>query len=623
MNTKPTKTRDFALRAFVLGVVLIVLDGFWIVAVENRIVWELTDFSLFPTVLFSLFVIASFNLFLKRFVKSLALSEAELAVLYIMASIGTALAGHDMIRQLVPMIGNAFWFATPENEWADLFFRYIPDWLTVSDKRVLEEYYQGGSSFWNSRYIHAWAIPVLAWTAFIVVLLFVMLCINIIIRKQWIEHEKLSYPIIALPLEMISNTSGLLRNRLMWLGFGIAFAIEILAGIHFLYPAIPAINLKFRAGLLFTEKPWNAMGSLPIYIYGFAIGLGYLMPLDLSLSLWFFYLFWKLQLVASSVIGLRTSGGWQGEQRVGAWIAIGLLALWTSRRHIKQALAKALALREDDAMYRFAVLGVILGMAFILIFWYRAGFSPWAALLYFSIYLLLTLAITRMRAELGPPTHELHNMHPDYIMVSFMGTRKFGPSNLTSSTLLAWLAYGYRCHPMPHQLEGFKIASTLKMNEKRLVGAMILAAVVGTFVSISAHLILYYKYRFALWGTGPFYRLQGWLTFPTTANTAVISQIGFGFGLTVLFTVLKRQFLWWPFYPVGYAVGSGWAISWMWFSIFLDWLSKRLLLSLGGLKAHRNAMPFFFGLILGQFLAGSLWSLIGLVLEKRVYTMFP
>ena len=30
------------------------------------------------------------------------------------------------------------------------------------------------------------------------------------------------------------------------------------------------------------------MGRLPIYVYPFAIGFGYLMPLDLSLSLWFF-----------------------------------------------------------------------------------------------------------------------------------------------------------------------------------------------------------------------------------------------------------------------------------------------------------------------------------------------
>ena len=61
----------------------------------------------------------------------------------------------------------------------------------------------------------------------------------------------------------------------------------------------------------------------------------------------------------------------------------------------------------------------------------------------------------------------------------------------------------------------------------------------------------------------------------------------------------------------------------MWFSIFLGWLFKRLLFTGGGVKAYRQALPFFLGLIFGQFLAGSLWSLIGVVFEMNVYTLFP
>ena len=47
---------------------------------------------------------------------------------------------------------------------------------------------------------------------------------------------------------------------------------------------------------------------------------------------------------------------------------------------------------------------------------------------------------------------------------------------------------------MPHQLEGFKIASYFKISEKRLVMAVIVAIVVGSFLSIGLHLSLYYKY---------------------------------------------------------------------------------------------------------------------------------
>ena len=228
-----------------------------------------------------------------------------------------------------------------------------------------------------------------------------------------------------------------------------------------------------------------------------------------------------------------------------------------------------------------------------------------------------------MRAELGPPTHELHRVHPDRIMLLFMGSRPFGAQNLTNTTLLSWLAYGYRCHPMPHQLEAFKIGKHFNLRENRLVIALIVASIVGAVISIVGHVALYYEFRFARWGVGEFNRLQNWIIAPRAPNLPAIQHMGFGFLLTGVLTILKRQFLWWPFYPVGYAVGNGWAIGWMWFSIFLGWLFKRLLFTGGGVRSYRKALPLFLGLVFGQFLAGSLWSLLGVLFNKNMYTLFP
>jgi len=204
-QTESGVTRISAARALILGTVLIIVSCFWVVGVENRIVYELTDFSIYPTVIFALFVVAIINLALKRYIKKFSLSSFELATIYIMLSIGTSLFGHDLVRQLIPMMTNPFWFATAENEWKDLFFRYIPKWLTMDNKYALEEYYKGESNFFIAENIKPWLVPILAWTGFIVVFLFGTLCINIIVRKQWTENEKLSYPIIRLPLEISSN----------------------------------------------------------------------------------------------------------------------------------------------------------------------------------------------------------------------------------------------------------------------------------------------------------------------------------------------------------------------------------------------------------------------------------
>ena len=45
-----------------------------------------------------------------------------------------------------------------------------------------------------------------------------MLCINSILRRQWTENEKLSYPLVALPLEMVSPRTHLFKGRLFWGG---------------------------------------------------------------------------------------------------------------------------------------------------------------------------------------------------------------------------------------------------------------------------------------------------------------------------------------------------------------------------------------------------------------------
>ena len=616
-----SSTLRFFVGTLLFGSILIILTCYWIISAENRVVWELTDFSIFPTVIFTFFLLAALAPFLRKLLKRAAPTSRELAMTYIMVSVATALAGHDIVRQLVPMIANAGWFATPENEWADIFFRFLPTWLTITDRKILQGYFEGDDSFWQPRYMEAWLWPIIAWSFLVIVLLFIMLCINIIIRKQWIDHEKLSYPLTTLPVELLGNTSSLFRNKLIWLGFGIAFGLEIMAGLNYLFPVIPSLKIKYR--LFFEDRPWNAMGRLPVYVYPFAIGLGYLMPLDLALSFWGFYLFWGLQRVVFSATGWTTAIGYQTEQRTGAWIGIGLLALITSRREILRVLGNVFSFRSKDGLYQLAVYGLIIGLAIVLVFWYFAGLSPWVALGYFGIYLVLCIGMTRMRAELGPPTHELHGVHPDRIMLLFLGSRPLGAQNLTNTTLLSWLAYGYRCHPMPHQLEAFKIGRQFRLRENRIVIALIVASIVGAVISIVGHVALYYEFRFARWGVGEFNRLQNWITTPRAPNLTAIQHIGFGFLFTGVLTVLKRQFLWWPFYPVGYAVGNGWAIGWMWFSIFLGWLFKRLLFTGGGVRAYRKALPLFLGLIFGQFLAGSLWSLLGVLFNKNMYTLFP
>ena len=292
-----TSVENVTWRAILLGLLTLPLNIYLVVQTET--VWTTqypTTMAIFFNAVFTLFLVALFNLFLTRYLPKWQLTQAEMLTVYLMVTLACVVCGHDLLQATMCVLGHATWFATPENEWQSLFFRYIPDWIAVMNRRALAGYYEGTSNLFEMEHIRAWLTPVLAWLVFFSALAFSMMMLSVILRKQWIEHEKLSYPIILLPYEMTKD-AGFYRNRLLWIGFAIGCGLDLLNGVSFLYPFVPSIPIRHDIGRLFTEKPLSAIGSTPIHLNPYAIGIGFLMPLDLSLSCWLFYLFWKAQLV--------------------------------------------------------------------------------------------------------------------------------------------------------------------------------------------------------------------------------------------------------------------------------------------------------------------------------------
>jgi len=559
-----------------------------------------------------------------------------------MLSISSSISGHDALISLPSILGHAFWFATPENEWKELFWQYIPRWLAVDDISVLRGYYEGESSFYNAQYIKKWIVPLLWWSAFYFVVLFIILCINVIFRKQWTEREKLSYPIIQLPLEMTGERNAkFFNNRLLWIGFAIASLIDITNGFHFIFPVVPHIRVKqYDISYFFTERPWNAIGWTPISFYPFAIGLCFFAPLDLLFSTWFFYLFGKAQRIFGAVMGTHVSQGfpYYDQQMFGAALGIFAMALWTSRKHLAQVIKNALGISKiDDSTepikYRSAILGIIIGMMILILFCVKAGMSPWVVPIYFFIYYMLWTTIARIRAQLGPPVHDFWSYtsgqtfgHPDMMMVPFFGTRKLGSGNLTMFSFFWWFNKGFRGHPSPHQLEAFKLAEQSHTGNKGIFLAIICATIVGIITCIWT--MLHYSYKLGAPGVhyygGIYFNsyLSRWLTHPESTDFTAIGGMLAGLLFTFFLSLMRMSFIGWQFHPVGYALSGSWTMNLVWFVFFITWMMKFSILKYGGLKAYRQLTPLFLGLILGEFIIGSLWTIIGIILDIPTYAFW-
>ncbi len=631
---------DVSWRALAIGAALIPLNNYWIMQVEA--VWNTghsTCLSLMWHVVLNLLFLILLNLFLlKRFLPRYSLTQAEMIGIYAMLTLAGGISGRDMLQILIPVMGWPFWFATQENEWAQLFHRYIPRWLTVSDKRVLQDFYEGKSSLYKWENFQAWLEPVMWWSAFIVVLGLVMICANVLVRRQWTRNERLSYPIIQLPMAITEDggTSRFFRNKLLIIGFLCAAGLDIINGLHHFFPVLPHLPVSYLdhdIGRFFTSKPWNAIGSLRLPLYPFAIGLGFFLPLDLSFSIWFFYLFRKAQQVLGATLGLHALPNFPylNQQSSGAWIGLFFVAIWLSRSHLRTVIKCIFRGGTEDAdeplKYRTAAVGIVIGMILLTLFCYRAGMSLWLILPFFAVFFILSTAITRMRAELGPPTHELVNMNSGNILVDILGTRRVGANNLTIFPFFWFFSgRGYRSHLMPHQLESFKMAENARVNGRRLVYAMVLAMALGALSAFWALLHLSFKWGLDLipigHDSGVFRMLQGRLNNPGGTDVPAVTFMGAGFLFTFLLMFLRMRFLWWPLHPAGYALSMNFGIDYIWSCLVFSSLIKWLVLKYGGMSLHRKTTNFFFGIILGEYCVGGFWSLMSVILQQRTYDFY-
>lgn len=145
-----------------IGLLLTFANCYWIIVAEAM--WfaiHITVMSIFFNAVFCLFVLLLVNLLLKRISPKVVISKAELLMIYMMMCMGSAISGHGFMQLLIPLMGHVFWYASPENDWANLIHPHIPSWMCVEDKKVLRAHYMGDSTFYTMERFHAWITPIL------------------------------------------------------------------------------------------------------------------------------------------------------------------------------------------------------------------------------------------------------------------------------------------------------------------------------------------------------------------------------------------------------------------------------------------------------------------------------
>jgi hypothetical protein len=626
----------FTWRALIVAVIATVLASYWIDASEVVTLFCQITESVPPIPAVGFLVLLALLIPLtRRISRWLSLDRREVIIVYVFLTVATSMAGPGIIRFLINTIPVMFYFQTPANDFAS-YQQYMPTWIVPHDSEVIRTLYEGsenGAIPWA-----AWRTPLLAWGVFFLSFWMILLGLMTLLRRQWSEREKLTYPLVYLPMEMTEGLNsgalavGFFRNPVMWVGFAISFLYNATNIINAYIPAVKSLGKMYDIGALFTERPWSAIRPLQFHYRPAVIGFGYLMSTEIAMSTWVFFIAIRLVSVAGAAMGYQAAGfPFRPEQSLGAYVALGLSLLWVGRAQLREALAKALGLApevddSDEPMsYRLALVCLIGGLVVWLGWVYYAGMNLKVSLTYLILILLSTLVYARVRAEMGVPMIWAFPYGQHYKGIKYVFGSKWlydgSWSTATMFTTLLFMSRGYFPSLVGYQVEGWRLADAVKINRRAMTWVLIIALVVGFAAGTWLHLRSYYEYgaggltALAGWGSGEAQReyeaLTGYARAASAPNYQRAGGIGAGFIVAAILIVMRTLFLRFPLHPLAYGMATSFGHK-LWGALFIVWLVKTLIFQMGGMAVYRALIPGFIGLALGHFFtAGMLYGLVG------------
>lgn len=600
-----------------------------------------------PIVLAMLFALVLANAAARRLGR-LGLNSQEMAVIYTMWLLAAMVSSRGLMERLLPMLVGVNYLADDTNRWQQFFFPHVRPWLVPwhpageAKQAVATWFYEGlprGEAIpWLS-----WLMPLAAWAVIVGAIFTAFLCLSVIMRRQWADNERLTFPLVRLPLEMIRGETGFFANRLTWVGFAIPTVVYGINGLHQSFPSLPAITLDFDLNRFLAVYPWDGVSFLHAYVSFAALGFFYLLPTDLLLSFWLFFLLAKGSDALLTAHGVPVEGMphaaarlHTGYQTVGAFLVLSSYLVYISWPHLRRVAASVLRGpgqedRGELLTYRTACLGLAASVLLAVVWCHLAGMSWWLAAVELLIFLFVqAVVMARCTAEGGLLMTE-GSFTPRDVLALGYPLAALGPANLTALAFMDGVfTRDLRGLVLTGFLDAQKLGDEVGLQRRRLLLAIPVGLVVATVLAGAFQLYLPYAHG-ALGMHGFPYRqnaVQFWtenLPYLQGADSFKWGAVGWcalGAAVTVFLGFMRMRFFWWPLHPLGYAMTASWATICFWFPIFIAWLLKVVTVHYGGMKLYGRARPLFLGLIFGELTAAVCWTALSAIWNLPV-PQFP
>jgi hypothetical protein len=568
------------------------------------------------------------------------LSRGEMLVIYIVVSIAVVVPDpNSLLIYLIAFITAPHYFNQPERGFTPIA-EALPAWFAPKDNAALRRFYdlQGGPRppEWE-----LWIGPLLGWGLFLCALWVTTCAVLWLFRERWLHHDRLRFPIVDLVMDITPERGRMppfLRDRVMWLGFGLAAAHNLLNIGQAFNPYVPAAGRYVDIGAMLVQPPWDSLKPLWLSLRPEIFGIGYLMSTDVLFTAWLGYALLRLSNVARTAVGYEVTSTYYDYQEIaaGAYLGILLSLVWLARRPLMGALRGAwgmLARRreqtESDRVAGRAVLAAAGGFAYMVGWSALAGMGWWVAVLYFGIIVGFALVYARIRAETGAPLMFLFPFwQQQKLLINSLGGAALGASGAATLPVLATLGFLSRgAFPQyaAFQLEAMEIGERARIRSRHITAAVLLALPLGLIVGSYLVLTAAYHHGFNLLDGGTtstgyriylaqqqFREVAQWQGRQAAPDIGLILQTLLGLGLTFGLSLLRSAWLGSPLHPLGFAMAASYGFH-LWAPFFAVWVCKLLILKAGGMKLYRRLIPFFLGIVLGHYMVtGILWGILSL-----------
>ena len=610
-------------RALAIGLVVLVLADLYINWGTLLLRASKLNKSYFPMGLFFPFAaLAGVNLLLWRCGLRRVLNRGEMQVVLGMGLIGAFFPFFGLAGFLVGIVAAPFYLATPENGWQELLHGHIPSWIVLHNEDFAATWFYEGLPAGQSIPWKAWAVPLFWWLSFVGAIGWTILCVMVMLRKQWVEHERLEYPLVSVGMHLAAspNERSGLPTMLSSRSFRVAFVLGLVAvgwnvGSYF-WPLVPSLPTVPTSGRWFRwmDRAPRFWAQVSIYIIGFA----YFARVEALFSFWMFFVLTGIEVSVFDRIGVGSSVGQGGVEAVrsqsfGALCTLALASLWMARGHLRAVVRKAV--RGDPSVddsgealsYRTAAVGLVIGLGYMAGWLHLAGLEISVLIPYLFLAMMAYIGLSRVVAEVGLPYANISDTALNWTPIYLLGSRTISAPTLVCQGFMYSLFATTRGFLGPPLAQMLKLTTGLSFKRNRLVGAILLALLAGFLVSVLHTIYLGYLhggYNLGAWslinGSRRSYQnAVTWIRNPQPPDVDRLTFTASGILLTVLLTYLKYRFIRWPLPAVGLALQGMYMARRIVFPVFLAWAYKSIILKVGGVQMYRRGQPFFIGLMVG------------------------